>query len=101
MLAEAGQLIGVLLILAGAVGYLGLYFRRSFKGGGGDCGCNCGIPLKRVRSRDAQSAPAKPAGGSQQFLPAENLADLAARCHQDRKEAEKGQCCESSPDESL
>jgi len=43
-LGDGHQLIGVLLILAGAVGYLTLYFRRNLKGqsdGKGSCGCQC------------------------------------------------------------
>lgn len=91
ILAESGQLIGVLLIVAGAVGYLTIYYRRKFKGGAGaGCGCDCGIPLRRARKQDAQSA----AGGSKQFMPVENLADLAAR-HREEKNCkdQAGPCC--------
>jgi hypothetical protein len=81
ILADAGQLIGVLLMLAGAVGYLTIYYRRKLKGDAGDCcgGGGCGIPLKRKPESNPQQAQDKPSTGSQQFLPAENLADLAAR----------------------
>jgi hypothetical protein len=80
VLADGGQLVGVLLILAGAVGYLTLYYRRKFTGDGGGCGCGCGIPFRKAR--DGRSAP--PAAGDRPgrpvpFVPAENLADLAAR----------------------
>ena len=75
------QFIGVLLILAGAVGYLTIYYRRKFRGDAGDC-CSsgsCGIPLRRKPESRSQQQPDKPSAGTQQFLPAENLADLAAR----------------------
>ncbi len=83
MLADHSQLIGVLLILAGAVGYLTIYFRRTAKGDPGcGCGCGCGVPLKRAKEADGN--PSKTAGDSQQFLPAENLADMAARHSRER-----------------
>lgn len=76
LLGDTGQLIGVLLILAGAVGYLTIYYQRKFKGkSDGSCGCgDCGIPLRRAQERDARRV-----GGTQQFVPAESLSDLAAR----------------------
>lgn len=91
ILADSVQLIGVLLILAGAVGYLTIYYHRKFKGGTG-CGCDCGIPLTRSREKKPDSA------GPQQFLPAENLGDLAARHRQEqetrsRAESQPGPCC--------
>lgn len=86
LLADAWQLIGVLLMLAGAVGYLTIYYRRRFKGEtGGACGSNCGIPLKRL-VKPKQPQEDNRAGGGQPFVPAEDLADLAARR---RKEQEK------------
>lgn len=86
LLADAWQLIGVLLMLAGAVGYLTIYYRRGFKGeAGGACGSNCGIPFKRlVNSKQPPEDP--PANTGRPFVPAEDLADLAARR---RKEQEK------------
>lgn len=91
MLADTTQLIGVLLILAAAVGYLSIYFGRTIKGGGNCCSDgSCGLPLFKRRQRrpsdvDPRSAesrgaesPANRATPSQ-FLPAENLADLARR----------------------
>jgi hypothetical protein len=81
-----GQLIGVLLILAGAVGYLTLYYRRVMKGEEG--GCSCGIPLRRKKAADTPPGAVNEAsttGGSrQQFLPVENLVDLAARHRRER-----------------
>ncbi|MBI4581273.1 MAG: hypothetical protein HY718_16340 [Planctomycetes bacterium] len=82
MIADGTQLIGVLLILAGAVGYLTLHYRRVIKGDGGGCGCGCGVSAKRPPSQSAPTSPAP--AGTQQFLPAENLADLAARHRQER-----------------
>jgi hypothetical protein len=75
ILADAGQLIGVLLILAGAVGYLTLYFRRTLKGDGG-CGCGCGASTPPKTERKTETTPDT---APRQFVPVENLADLAAR----------------------
>lgn len=74
LLGDLGQFIGVLLILAAAVGYLTLYYQRKFKGKS-DAGCSsCGIPLRRAQQQDAHRA-----GAARQFIPAENLAHLAER----------------------
>jgi len=85
---ESGQLIGVLLILAGAVGYLTIYYRRKFKGETGDCcGSSCGIPLARKSAQEPGDPKAPPpANRPQQFIPAENLADLAARRRREQDE---------------
>jgi hypothetical protein len=57
ILADGGQLIGVLLILAGAVGYITLYYRRTVKGGTG-CGCGCGTTTKRPATNTESSCSA-------------------------------------------
>lgn len=96
ILAESGQLIGVLLIVAGAVGYLTIYYHRKFKGRpGSGCGCDCGIPLRNANQQDTQAV-----AGSKQFIPAENLADLAAR-HREEKNCQDqaGPCCCSGTQE--
>jgi hypothetical protein len=91
LLADTGHLIGVLLILAGAVGYLTIYYRRTIKGETGSaCGTNCGIPLKRTKTPPAQSPEAKPPGSGQQFVPAEDLADRAARRRQEQEKKVSG-----------
>lgn len=73
-LGDSGQLIGVLLILAGAVGYLSILLRRKFKGAsGGGCG-SCGVPLKRPRDDGEPRS-----GSGKQFVPLEDLEQLAAR----------------------
>lgn len=90
---NGNQLIGVLLILAGAVGYLTLYYRRTLKGGGG-CGAGCGprptSSTHRPEARNPEThdpqAPAELAG--RPFVPLENLADRAARVRQNRESAQ-------------
>ncbi len=82
MLADSGQLIGVLLILAGAVGYLTLYYRRVVKGDHSSCGCGSGIPLRRGAAESKTSPGA--ADAPKQFLPVEDLSALAARHRRER-----------------
>ena len=90
-LADGSQLIGVLLILAGAVGYLTLYFRRTLKGHGG-CGCGCGSSPPQVsKTKSSEST-----GGPQQFIPVENLGDLAARHREQRQESPRAEDNESA-----
>jgi hypothetical protein len=100
ILADSGQLIGVLLILAGAVGYLTIYYHRTIKGD--QTGCGCGIPLRRKPGKEPEAgrpeeptSPPSANGDRQQFLPAENLADLAAR-HR-RELDDKSQTADAEP----
>jgi hypothetical protein len=74
-MADAAQTIGLLLILAAAVGYLSLWLRRSAKRGG--C-CSCSeilCPTKKGEQRAEQ-----PQG--QAFVPSEDLADRARQVAQ-------------------
>ena len=90
-LADGAQLIGVLLILAGAVGYLALYFRRTIKGHGG-CGCGCGSSPRRWR----KAKPSENTGDPQPFIPVENLSDLAARHREQRQQSPRAEDNESA-----
>lgn len=89
MLADGGQLIGVLLIMAAAVGYLTIYYRRVIKGDKSG-GCGCGIPFKGTcGDRETSSSDDRsPGAGRRQFVPVENLADLAARRRQEHEGAD-------------
>lgn len=74
MLGDSTQFIGAMLILAAAVGYLTLYFRRRIKGGGGGCcGDGCATMAKRNADDSAKVGAGRP------FIPSENLADVARR----------------------
>ena len=77
---DATQWIGVILIVAGAVGYLTRYYRRQLRGGGGCASCGS-------LDQPAQPEQSATGGGATQFLPAENLADEAKRMKQGQDSA--------------
>jgi hypothetical protein len=83
MLALSAQSFAVLLITAGALGYLLVLARRSWRSGsGGACsGCHASradstSPPERSVGSDARKSESEPL---RMFLPVENFADAAKR----------------------
>ena len=79
MIADATQTFGVILLVAAAVGYLGLIARRAAKGRGGGC-CNSCQPSSRPA--DQPSPP------PEQFVPSDDLAEKARKLADDRKSSD-------------
>jgi len=84
MLIAAGQTIAVGLIVGAATLYLGWCLWRSLTGKGGGLSC---CDSKTCPSGSQEPEPTRPAG-EKQFVPSENLADLARRLKE--KERSRG-----------
>lgn len=78
MIADATQTFGVILLVAAAVGYLGLIARRAAKGKGGG-GCSGCRPMSR---------PADESSPPEQLVPTEDLADRARQLADDQKSSD-------------
>jgi hypothetical protein len=85
MVAEANQTFGVVLIIAAAVGYLGLILRKSWRGQGGCAGCHTMRPSQPGANAEQAPPEAKSTTGTA-FFPLENLADIARRRREQQEE---------------